>query len=517
MNRQIRGLGLAISLLFIALFVQLNYLQVIHTTKLAANPLNRATVVNSYTLPRGNILSADGVTLATSVPTNDQLKYLREYPTGSLFEEVTGYYSYIYGSDGAEAYYNGVLTGKNTPFKLPTSINGLKKLLTNSNNTESITLTLLDKLQKIAQSGLAGRDGSVVALDPKTGAILAMYSNPTFNPNGLTSHNPTAVQASYKAITAIPGGPLDSPAYRQIFFPGSSFKIVTASAVYDHDPTLATTTLPTLTRLQLPDTTTQLHNFAGESCGGQILELFTVSCDTGFAKIGLDLGATNLYDEARAFGFDLTPPIDLPFAVKSNFPAPSSFIGNLPTLAYSAIGQENVEASPLQMALVGAAIADGGQIMKPHILASITNSQNQVVSTYKPTKWLQATSQATAQQVTKLMVSVVSSPNGTGTVAQIPGVQVAAKTGTAQTGTHHTDDWFVAFAPANDPQIVVSVVLPNQGNLVSDQGGTLAAPIAKSMIEGYLSPSSGAPSPSTTSVSNQSSTSTSRTTSPTVG
>jgi peptidoglycan glycosyltransferase len=245
--------------------------------------------------------------------------------------------------------------------------------------------------------------------------------------------------------------------------------------------------------------------------------LFTVSCDTGFAQIGLDLGATNLYDEAKAFGFDQTPPIDLPFPAKSNFPVPSSFIGNLPTLAYSAIGQENVEASPLQMALAGAAIADGGQIMKPHILDSITNSQNQVVSTYKPSKWLQATSSATAQQVTKLMVSVVSSANGTGTAARIPGVQVAAKTGTAQTGTHHTDDWFVAFAPANNPQIVVSVVLPNQGNLVSDQGGTLAAPIAKSIIESYLSPSSAVSSPSTTSRSASSGTSTAPTTSPTVG
>ncbi len=507
MNRQIRGLGLGISILFIALFVQLNYLQVVHKTKLASNPLNRATVINSYTLPRGNIISADGVTLATSVPTKDQFKYLREYPTGSLFEEVTGYYSYIYGSDGAEAYYNGVLSGKSSTFKLPTSLSGLKNLLTNTNNTQSITLTVLDKLQKAAQAGLAGRDGSVVALNPKTGAILAMYSNPTFDPNGLVSHNPTAVQAAYKAITATPGGPLASPAYRQIFFPGSSFKIVTASAVYDHDPTLASTPQPVLTYLKLPDTTTQLHNFAGSSCGGQILALFTVSCDTGFAKIGLDLGAQNLYDEAYAFGFDQTPPIDLPFPVKSNFPTVSSFAGNLPTVAYSAIGQENVEASPLEMALVGAAIANGGKIMKPHILGSITDSQNKVVSTYKPAVWLQATSASTASKVTTLMESVVSSPDGTGVAARIPGIQVAAKTGTAQTGTHHTDDWFVAFAPANNPQIVVSVVIPNQGDLVSDQGGTLAAPIAKTLIEDYLSTGAAEGSPggstSTSSTTNQ--------------
>ncbi|HLI55048.1 MAG TPA: penicillin-binding protein 2 [Acidimicrobiales bacterium] len=498
MNRHIRLLGAGIMVLFVALFAQLNYVQIVHAKALDTNPLNGRAVVQEYTAPRGSIISADGVTLATSVPTNDSLKYLREYPQGPLFAEVTGYYSFDYGSDGAERYYDKVLTGKASPFKLPTSISGLRRLLTNNNHTENITLTVLDSLQKAAQAGLAGRLGSVVALDPKTGAVLAMYSNPTYNPNQLASHNLQAVQAAYKAITSVPGGPLDAPAYRQTWFPGSSFKVVTASAIYDHDPSLATQTFPHLAALTLPQSNKQLHNFAGEVCGGQLLALFTVSCDTGFGQIGLDLGANNLYDEAHAFGFDQVPPIDLPFAVKSNFPPVSAFQGALPFLAYSAIGQENVQASPLEMALVVSAIANGGTIMTPHILEQVTNSQAQVVSTYKPTPWLHATTPQTAAQVTKLMLSVVDSPDGTGVAARIPGVEVAGKTGTAQTGTHHTDDWFVAFAPANNPQIAVSVVLPDQGYSTEYQGGTLAAPIAKSMIETYLStvhPTAGAGTP----------------------
>jgi peptidoglycan glycosyltransferase len=486
MNRQIRLLGLGIMVLFVALFVNLNYLQVVHAGSLESNPLNGEAVVKEYTAQRGNIISADGVTLATSVPSNDQFKYLRQYPTGALFQQITGYFSFTYGSDGAERAYDKVLTGKKSPFKLPTSIQGIRNLLTNTNSSQSITLTVLDKLQTVARTELAGRLGSVVALVPKTGAILAMYSNPSFDPNQLAGHTLSQVAANYKAISATPAGPLDPPAYRQSWFPGSSFKVVTASAVYDHQPALVNQVQPNLSALPLPQTNLQLHNFGGEVCGGNLPQLFTVSCDTGFGQLGLDLGANNLSSEANAFGFDQVPPLDLPFAAKSNFPPASSFAQARPTLAYSAIGQEDVQATPLEMALVSAAIANGGVIMTPHILDHVTNSQNQTVQTDSPSKWLTATSPSTAAAVTALMVSVVNSPNGTGVAAAIPGVTVAGKTGTAQTGTGLTDDWFVAFAPAQNPQIAVSVVLPNQGGANEYQGGTVAAPLAKALIEAYL-------------------------------
>ena len=486
MNRQIRLLGAGLMVLFVALFVNLNYLQIVHASSLDSNPLNGTAVVKEYTAQRGNIISADGVTLATSVPSNDSFKYQRRYPTGALFEQITGYFSFTYGSDGAERSYDKVLTGKKSPFRLPTSVQGLKNLLTNNNASQSLTLTVLDKVQTVAQQQLAGRQGSVVALNPKTGGIIAMYSNPSFDPNQLAGHNLQQVQAAYKQIEATPGGVLAPAGYRQSWFPGSSFKIVTSAAVYDHQPQLATQVQPTLNALKLPQTNLQLHFFWGEVCGGYLMQLFSVSCDTGFGQLGLDLGPNNLYDEAHSFGFDQTPPIDLPFAIKSNFPPAASFAQQLPTLAYSAIGQEDVQATPLEMALVAGGIANGGVIMTPHVLSQVTNSQNQTVETYNPTPWVTATSPQTAGQVTSLMVSVVNSPQGTGTGAAIPGVTVAGKTGTAQTGTGKTDDWFVAFAPAENPQIAVSVVLPNQGGSNDYTGGAVAAPIAKAVIEAYL-------------------------------
>jgi len=487
-NRQIRLLGVGLMGLFLVLFVALNYLQVVHAPALDANTLNTAKVTSEYDQPRGAIISSDGVTLADSVPAppGSSFKYVRQYPTGSLFGQITGYYSFIYGSDGAELSFNSLLTGTDSKTGFPTSLTDLGRLLTQSSRAQNVTLTLSDRLQALAQKQLAGRYGSVVALDPSTGAILAAYSNPSYDPNGLSQLSIPGEEKAYKAILANPEDPLVPGAWGNRWFPGSAFKIITASAVYDHDPALANESFPVLPYLHLPDSTGLLHNFADSSCGGQILALFTVSCDTGFGQIGLDLGAQNLYDEAKAFGFDTTPPFDLPFAAQSYFPPPSSFAQNLPTLAFSAIGQEDDQATPLEMAMVGGAIADHGIMMTPHVLEDVTNSQDQVVARYKDSVWRRATSAATAAKVTTLMESVVSSPDGTGIFARIPGVEVAAKTGTAQNGHHQTDDWFVAFAPAAHPTIAVAVVLPDQGFADEYQGGTLAAPIAKAMIEAYL-------------------------------
>ncbi|MGH9121378.1 MAG: peptidoglycan D,D-transpeptidase FtsI family protein, partial [Acidimicrobiales bacterium] len=427
------------------------------------------------------------VTLAHSMPVKgSEFKYLRQYPTGPLFGQITGYYSFTYGADGVEKTYNSVLTGAKSEFKL--NLNNLRSLLTNPSPAQSLTLTLTDKLQTLAQQQLAGRTGSVVAINPRTGGILAMYSNPSFDPSQLSQLDQTQVQAAWKSLLAAPGNPLSSGAYRNRFFPGSTFKVITASTVYDHQPSLVDKDYPVLSALSLPNTNLQLHNFANESCGGMLVELFTVSCDTGFAAVGLDLGAASLSAEASSFGFDATPPIDLPDPAQSNFPAASTFADDLPGVAYSAIGQQDVQATPLEMAMVAGAIANGGTMMVPHVLSKVTNSQGRVVSSYQPKVWMQATSSQTAQQMTTLMESVVNSPDGTGTAAQIPGIQVAGKTGTAQTGTGLTDDWFIAFAPANNPTIAAAVLLPDQPSANDYQGGTIAAPIAKAMIQSYLTP-----------------------------
>jgi peptidoglycan glycosyltransferase len=485
-NRQIRLLGVGMLVLFTALFVQLNYLQVVHSNALDNNPLNGNRVVQEYTRARGDIVASDGVTLAHSVPSNDQFKYQRQYPQGQLFAQLTGFYSFTYGSDGAERTYDKILTGQKQDYKLPTSLGALRNLLTRSSQAQSITLTVSARMQQAAATALGSKVGSVVAINPQTGAIIAMYSNPSFDPNLLAGHTTSKVEANYKALLAAPDNPLSPAAYRDRWFPGSTFKIVDSAAVYDHDASLATKTYPVLSALPLPDTNLQLHNFAGETCGGQLLSLFTVSCDTGFGAVGLDLGAQNLYNEAHAFGFDQVPPIDLPFGVPSNFPQASTFAQDPPGLAYSALGQQDVSATPLEMALVASGIADNGTIMTPHVLDHVTNSQGQTVATYQAKPWLSATSASTAASVTNLMESVVNSPNGTGGAGAVPGVTVAAKTGTAQTGTGKIDAWFAAFAPNPNPSIAVAVLVPNQPSGNEYQGGTIAAPIAKAVIQAWL-------------------------------
>jgi peptidoglycan glycosyltransferase len=255
--------------------------------------------------------------------------------------------------------------------------------------------------------------------------------------------------------------------------------------VFDHNPSLATKTYPTLNALTLPQTTNKLHNFGGETCGGQLPTLFTISCDTGFGQVGLDLGAASLSAEAQAFGFNQVPPLDLPGVFKSTFPQASFFADQLPLLAFSAIGQDDVSATPLQMALIAAAIANHGVIMAPHVLKNVHDSQGNLVSSFSPKPWLTATSPPTADQVKAFMVSVVQ--QGTGTAVQLPGLQVAAKTGTAEVTPTATNAWMIAFAPADNPVIAVAVVLPGLSGVGNEvTGGVKAAPIVRGVISAWL-------------------------------
>lgn len=481
MNRQIRLVGVGIVVLFLLLFLQLNYLQVVRANSLNHHPLNARLALARFNTKRGDIVSADGKVLAHSQPTSDQFKYLRTYPEGDLFAQVTGYFSFTYGEDGAERSFDADLTGANAPFKLPS----LRDLTVQRDKSQTVTLTLSDKLQRAARQALGNRKGSVVAIDPSTGAILALWSNPSFDPNALAAHDQNQVRSYWEAANANPDKPLLPRSYRERFFPGSTFKMVTSSAVYERKPDLATKPYPFLSALPLPQTNGQvLRNFGGEVCGGLLPELFRVSCNTGFAQIGLDLGGPPLAGEAADYGFNKTPPLDLPAVAKSFFPPGDSFVHDQPGLAKSAIGQENVAATPLQMALIASAIANNGVIMRPHILARVNNSEGQVVRTYQPSPWIRATSPQTAAQMTQLMVSVVQ--NGTGTAAQIPDVQVAGKTGTAQTGNNTIHAWFACFAPSAQPKIAVAVLVENQPESNEATGGAIAAPIAKAVLQAAL-------------------------------
>ncbi len=493
MERRIRRLGIAMIVCFAALFVQLNHIQILDANSLANNPENPHVIAVARSQPRGDILSADGVVLASSVPSTGTYKYQRVYnpATATLFSQIVGYDTIFGTRTGVEAEYNQYLESHTRPAKT------LRDLLVNRTTTDNVTLTINSSLQLqvagivdgINRNGSAPQVGAVV-INVKTGAIEAMYGNPTFNPTPLASQNPATVDYAY--ALANQGGPqssLVSRTFQAGFLPGSTFKTVTSAAVYDHQPALAKLDIPKATCIPLPQSDKKLCNYGlntpqgPESCGGTITVTLPASCDTAFAQLGMDLGGASLTAEAQAFGFNQVPPIDLTGANVSAFPSGTLFDLNKPSQAYSAFGQQNVVATPLQMALVAAGFANDGIIMTPHVMQQIRDSQGNLVTTYQPKPWLTATSPLTAAAVTQLM-KAVTEPGGTAAGVFPPSWNVAAKTGTAETsgafGQPLTNDWMIAFAPANDPRVAVAVAVPNQ--IPSSTGAEISGPPTKAIL-----------------------------------
>ncbi|MGI9033042.1 MAG: peptidoglycan D,D-transpeptidase FtsI family protein [Acidimicrobiales bacterium] len=481
MNTQIRRLGVVLGVLFVALFVQLNWLQVVDAQHLNNDPRNTRAVVRDFAQPRGVIQTSDGVVVAQSQPSNDQFQRQRSYPLAGLFAHLTGFFSFTYGTDGVEHNYNDSLTGRDQKF----SINRLGDILLQKEHSANVTLTVSKALQQTATNALGNRKGAVVALDPRTGAILAMVDYPTYDPNPLASHDQKTVRDAWNALNADPNKPLLPRSYRERYFPGSSFKVVTAATgLATGTVTLTSPSYPVLSSLPLPQTAQPLSNFGGERCGGPLPQVLKVSCNTAFAQLGLDLGGDKLAAGAQAFGFTKVPPIDLPFGVPSSFPPASAFVRDKPALAKSAIGQQDVAATPLQMALVAAGIANNGVVMTPHVMSEVRDSEGRVVDKYQPSPWTTAVPPDVARAVRDMMVGVVQ--GGTGTAAQIPGVAVAGKTGTAQTGRDTSHAWFVSFAPADNPKVAVAVIVEDQPNVNEATGGAIAAPIAKTVLQAAL-------------------------------
>jgi peptidoglycan glycosyltransferase len=497
MAGRIRLLGIGMVLCFLALFLQLNNVQVKNAHKYATSPYNPAVNAAKFDQPRGIIQSADGMVLAQSVavkkPCRTCYKYVRQYPLGPLFAHISGYFPIGGQVTGVEETYGSYLAQHNRPVKT------IGDLLTTPIETDTVTLTISTKLQRAAQQALGGRDGAIVALDPGTGAILAMYSNPTFDPNPLAVNDATTVANAYKADTKVDPAtgfsPLDSLAYQNIFPPGSTFKVVTATAAYQYAPKLVDTPMPSYGcipggTLGGQSLARPLCNFGGRNaaaCGGTIAQMLPPSCDTGFALLGTRVGATSMTAEADAFGFNQQPPIDLPHAFNevSGFLQPKCYKGQQIFLANSSIGQQCTIASPLQMALVAAGIANGGVVMTPHVMYQIRDSQNTLVRLYQPTAWHRAASQATASALNGLMVNVVR--GGTAAGVGFPAAEtVAAKTGTAQVGVGNsaTTDWMIAFAPASQPKVALAVVIPHQA--LSATGAEIAGPVMRTMIQAAL-------------------------------
>jgi penicillin-binding protein A len=495
-SRRLSILASVILVLFVVIAAQSAWVQFVHAPALNASSLNPRNSTSNNQYQRGEIIAADGTILAQSVATTSLSDpWKRVYPLGTLTSGVVGFASSAQGDWALEAQYNSYLQAHSQPAQ------SFEQVLAPSEGADSVTLTLQPKLQTIAEDALAGRDGSVVALDPKTGAVLAMYSNPTFNPAPFTSFSPAVQAAAWARVTKHKdqegSTQLALLATQETFFPGSTFKVITTAGIVRYKPALMTQNYPLMTHTKLPDTTNLLYNDGGALCGGTVLQMLPESCDPGYALLGLALGAPDLTAEANAFGYNEVPPIDLPGVVASFFPAESNLAANPPFLAYSAIGQEDVSVTALQNALVAAGIADGGTIMTPHLMDYITAPDGTVVTRYKDSVWKTPLTSTQAAQIVPLMQDVVKYGTA-GSVGFLPADEVAAKTGTAQVGNNlknDTDDWMIAFAPATDPTIAVAVSVPYQA--YSDTGAKIAGPIMKCVIEGALAMQAGLPATGT--------------------
>ena len=483
MNRPIRRVGYAVTVLILLLVGQLTYLQVVDASRLADDKRNPRGALREYNRARGEILTADGTIVAQSLPTTGENKYLRTYPQVGLYAHTVGYQSFVdlVGSSGVESSYNDVLTGQDTSLQLG-DIGGL---LNGKATTNNVVLSLTQGAQTTARDALRNQRGSVVALDLRSGAVLAMYSNPTFNPNGLAVHDTQFVQNSFNAINSGDKAALQR-SYRDRYSPGSTFKVVTSkSAIEAGLATPDDRVFPELNGFQIPGTNATLGNFGGTPCGGTLRQSLVNSCNATFAALGYELG-DRFPPAMDQCGINSVPPIDLaPSAVESVGPRVGA---DQPRFALAGIGQGDVFTSPLQMALIAAGIGNGGKIMEPHVVKEIQNTDGKVVRTTEPKEWTTCMSPTTANALTSMMLDVVN--EGTGFNAQVDGVEVAGKTGTAQTGVEGEAPhaWFIAFAPANAPKYAVAVIIEHGGDFGNEAtGGEVAAPIAKQVLQNLLS------------------------------
>lgn len=501
MERRIRRLGVAIVLLFSLLFAQLAYVQVFAADDIKSHPANFSRqLIAEYNVQRGKILTADGLVLAESVPAPEgsRYRYERRYPQGDLYGYITGFYSRVYGRSALEQSMNSYLSGEAPELAISTFSD---LFLGRPKRGANIFVTIEPDLQEVARTALGGNEGAVVAMDPRSGDILALYSTPSFDPSELSSGTDEQMRRAWKRLNADADKPLLARSHQELFLPGSSYKIVTASAALENGLG-PDSQWPNPHRLTLPLTNEQLQNFGDDHCNGgssqiTLIEAFEESCNVTFAEVGLDLGAERLAAQARAYGLCGTLPperttceerpitFELPFE-NGRFPEPEYFVQNEPLLAFSAIGLDNDLVNPLQMALIASAVANGGVMPQPRVVTEIRDSQGRVAREFDPGEVGRAISAESARALTQMMVAVVT--EGSGYLAAIPGIQVAGKTGTATNGEGRAPNaWFTAFAPAQNPRIAVSVIVLDGGNLGSEAtGGQVAAPIVRSVIEAYL-------------------------------
>jgi len=486
MNVPLRRAAYAILGAFVILIGTVTYIQAVEGPNLRDDPLNPRVVAWRTGRQRGPIVSSDGTLLAVSTAsTNDPKLYERRYPEGDLYAHSVGFTSVLFGSRGVERTRSSDLVS-NRDSTISGVLNGL---LGGDTNPRGVRLTLAHALQEVAAEALGDQKGSIIALDPTTGAILAMVSYPRFDPNSLIGSD---AGTAGEALESDPDEPLRDRGIDQTYPPGSVYKVITTASGLDTGLVSPSSEFADPVALELPGSNSTIQNFNGKVCNnGTAVELafaFVKSCNTVFAQLGMDLGGNQLGFTSQAFGYNQEVPFEFS-VLPSVFPPPSTIEDDPPATAQNAIGQRDNRSTPLLMAMTAGAVANGGSIMIPFLVEEVFTSVGSVEQHANPKKWRRAMSPASAAVLSDLMEQVVIS--GTGRKAAVPGIRIAGKTGTAQVTGKAPHAWFIGFGPlgatVDSPQIAIAVVVESGGDFgESATGGSVAAPIAQKVLSAFF-------------------------------
>ncbi|AXL10726.1 penicillin-binding protein 2 [Microbacterium foliorum] len=482
MTKELRRLSIVMLFMFISLFAATSWIQVVEADTLAQDPNNRRTLLDSYEIQRGSII-VDDVAIASSTPSEDRYQFQRVYTDAAMWEPVTGYFNpALQSATGIERAMNADLSGTGSSAFFAE----IERILSGQPQTGfSIELSLDTAAQTAAYQALQGLNGAVVAIEPKSGRILAMASTPGFDTNLLATHDADAANTTYDQLVGDPTKPLSNRAIAgDLNPPGSTFKLIVAAAAYESGKWTPDSTLPNPARFQLPGSNNTVANAWGSTCGDgdtvTISEAIRLSCNIPMAELAVQLGDDAIREMAEKFGFNrsFSTPLES---------TPSSYPQGLDDAqtALSGFGQGKVTATPLQIAMLSAGIANDGVVMNPRLVDTVIGNDLSVVRAFDDTEFGRALDATVADQVTASMVASVS--NGAAQGARIDGVDVAGKTGTTENGNKPYTLWFTGFAPANDPEVAVAVLVEDGGGQgQSGSGDTIAAPIAKKVIEAVL-------------------------------
>ena len=480
MNKELRRVSIVIFMMFLTLFVATTSIQVLSAETLSQDQRNVRSIYDSYKTQRGSIL-VDGQPIAFSKPSDDLYHYLRTY-TDPTYSGVTGFFSNYQGATGLESAMNSYLTGQNSA-QFFEQISAL--FSGNPVTGASVELTIDPAAQKAAWDALGNLTGAVVALDPKTGNILALVSKPGFDANLLAVHSGVESTNSYNKLLNAKTEPLKNRATTELFAPGSVFKILVATAAIESGKYTAESKLPNPVKFQLPGTNTFVQNSGEGKCGGKatvsIADALRFSCNVPMAQLGILLGEDVIRAQAEKFGFG--KKISVPLSI-----TPSVYPEGMDEaqLGLSAFGQFDDRMTVMHVAMMSAAVANNGLLMKPNLIENVLSSNLAALNTPSPSQLGQTMSPQTAASVRDMMVGAVA--RGVSSNASIKGISVAGKTGTAQNGDGEPYTlWFTGFAPADNPQVAVAVVVANGGGIgQAGRGNSLAAPIAKKVMEAVL-------------------------------